>query len=49
MTIAFIKTSDKTVTHYASFDAETPIEAKKITDYYWAEVRKGNIYGFSVI
>ena len=49
MTIAFISTSDKTITHYAYFDAETPKEAKEITDYYWEEVRKGNIYGFSVI
>jgi len=49
MTIAFIKTSDKKVTHYASFDAETPNEAKAITDYYWEQVRQGKIYGFSVI
>ena len=49
MTIAFISTSDKTITRYAHFDAETPAEAKEITDYYWSEVRNGNIYGFSVI
>ena len=49
MTIAFISTSDKTITRYAHFDAETPSEMKEITDYYWSEVRNGNIYGFSVI
>ena len=49
MTISFIKKSDKTVTHYASFDAETPEERDEIISYYQNQVKLGKIYGFSVV
>jgi len=48
MTVAFIKTSDKTVTHYASYDTPTREDEKKIEAYYLEQVRLGKIYGFTV-
>jgi len=49
MTISFIKKSDKTVTHYASFDTETREQELKIEQYYIDQVKSGKIYGYSVI
>ena len=49
MTISFIKKSDKTITHYASFDAETEEQRQSIIDFYNGEIKSGKIYGYSVI
>lgn len=48
MTVAFISTSDKTVTRYAYFDTETREQEKEIENYYLEEVKNGNIYGFTI-
>lgn len=48
MTVAFIKKTDKTVTHYATYETTTREAELKIENHYLALVRQGKIYGFSI-
>lgn len=49
MTISFISKTDKKITHFAHFDVETEKQRDEIIKHYKQQVKKGLIYGYSVI